>query len=309
MPRVSVIVPAFNSQRFILKTLESIRAQTMADWDLVVIDDGSSDDTAAIVADWIRTEPRARLVRQENRGEPAARYRGLQESNPAAEFIYYLDSDDVAHPDALDVLLAASDAMPDGTGAHALARMVDPDDRPVSEGQMEYWPLNRRGVVAGRVVDWPVGRPTTFEVMVLLCWITTPGTALIRRKSIMAVGDFSDIFPSDWYLWLRLTARGPIAFIPRVVLDYRRHGTNLSTPAMVDRSREDLPRLVLQRGALSDKQRELVHLGYRLARLDASRYRLRWAGESLRRGAFVDALRNLRRSVLERWMYHTVRLD
>ena len=108
MPRVSVVVPAFNAGQYLAETLASVTASTFTDYEIVVIDDGSSDNTAAIAE---RFAPRARLIRQSNRGMSASRNTGIESSD--SEFIALLDSDDLWHPEKLALQLAALEAKPD----------------------------------------------------------------------------------------------------------------------------------------------------------------------------------------------------
>jgi len=111
MPAVSVIMPGYNVEPYIGVAIESVLAQTFTDWELIVIDDGSTDRTSAIAEAFTREDPRLRLVRQENRGISAARNHGLRVST--APFIAILDSDDLWAPTFLATQMAVFDANPD----------------------------------------------------------------------------------------------------------------------------------------------------------------------------------------------------
>ena len=108
MPRVTVVVPAYNAENYILETLECLRAQTLRDIETLVVDDGSTDGTAGIVSAFCETDPRFRLLRQENAGVSAARNHGLREA--AGDYILFLDSDDLLSADALRAFADALDA-------------------------------------------------------------------------------------------------------------------------------------------------------------------------------------------------------
>jgi glycosyltransferase involved in cell wall biosynthesis len=97
--KVSVIVPVYNGSRFISDTLESVRRQTVADWECIVIDDGSTDDTAAVVKGQIAGDDRFRYVHQPNGGLSAARNAGLDRAR--GEYLQFLDADDVLLPGKL----------------------------------------------------------------------------------------------------------------------------------------------------------------------------------------------------------------
>jgi len=108
MPAVSIIVPTYNRRETILRSLESIRAQTFEDWELLVVDDGSTDETADLIAGF---DPRLRLIRQANQGITGARNTGLRESK--GDFIAFLDSDDEFLPHHLELLVGYLAAHPD----------------------------------------------------------------------------------------------------------------------------------------------------------------------------------------------------
>ena len=108
---IAVIVPAFNVAPFLREALLSVLDQTHADWSLIVVDDGSTDATAAVAASF--PDPRIRLVRQDNAGVSAARNRGIRCAEPATPSAFlFLDGDDWLAPDALALLAEALDAAP-----------------------------------------------------------------------------------------------------------------------------------------------------------------------------------------------------
>lgn len=104
-PLISVIVPAYNAGAYLRRCVDSILAQTLGDLEVVIVDDGSTDDTAAICESYARSDARVRVVRQENGGVSAARNRGL--SDARGEYIAWLDSDDYFMPQALEKLYGA----------------------------------------------------------------------------------------------------------------------------------------------------------------------------------------------------------
>ncbi|MEJ0003359.1 MAG: glycosyltransferase family A protein [Pararobbsia sp.] len=99
MASVSIIVPCFNQEPFIAETLESVWCQSYSDWECIIVNDGSTDDSEAVIQGYVRKDPRFRLFTQTNRGVAAARNFGF--SRASGEFCVPLDGDDKLHPDFL----------------------------------------------------------------------------------------------------------------------------------------------------------------------------------------------------------------
>jgi CDP-glycerol glycerophosphotransferase len=102
---VSVIVPMYNVEPFLRDCLDSLRAQTYRDLEVILVDDGSTDDCAVIAEEFVRTDPRFRLIRQENAGLSMARNNGLEHAT--GEFVAFVDSDDVLAAHAYELLVLA----------------------------------------------------------------------------------------------------------------------------------------------------------------------------------------------------------
>ena len=107
MPRISVVVPIYNVERYLPACLDSVARQTVDDLEVVMVDDGSTDGSAALAGEYVSGDPRFRLVQQRNGGLSAARNTGIDAAG--GEFIAFLDSDDVLPPNAYELLLGALD--------------------------------------------------------------------------------------------------------------------------------------------------------------------------------------------------------
>ncbi len=114
MPFTTVVIPLYNKERYIRRTIDSVLAQTVRHFELIVVNDGSTDDSRSIVREY--TDTRVRLVDQENRGVSAARNRGITEAR--GELIAFLDADDEWLPDFLDTILRLRERFP-AAGAYA----------------------------------------------------------------------------------------------------------------------------------------------------------------------------------------------
>jgi CDP-glycerol glycerophosphotransferase len=119
---ITVIIPAYNAERYLEQTVQGVLAQTVSDWELVIVDDGSADGTALVAQSYAKPDPRIRVVRQANHGIAAARNRGLAESDTSCEFVIFLDHDDLWERDALELLREELRAHPGAAAANGLNR-------------------------------------------------------------------------------------------------------------------------------------------------------------------------------------------
>lgn len=204
--RVSVVIPGYNAAAYLRETIATAQAQTHAAAEVIVVDDGSRDDTAAIA----HACAGVRVVEQANQGVGAARNAGLRVAT--GDFVLFLDADDRLLPHAIATGLAAFAAHPASGFVYGASRVIGPD-----------------GSVLPRPSRPPVADASyrTFlegDVMV------PPSCALFRRSAVEAVGGFrQERYPTDDYdFYLRIARRHPIHCHNEVVTEYRRHGDNAS---------------------------------------------------------------------------------
>lgn len=212
-PRFSIVVPVHDGAPWIGEAIASVRRQTRPDWELIVVDDGSSDATAELVAR--ETEPRLRLLRQDNAGQLAARRRGLTEAT--GDLVVFLDADDRLRPDALDRFARGFARRPDALVAYG--------DRVLLDGRGSAFGPEHGALLAAR----PSG--DVLERLLARNFISTPGQGCIRRAAL----DEGDAWPADlrrmadWYVWCRVASRGAFAYVGRgPVVEYRLHAASLS---------------------------------------------------------------------------------
>src|SRR5437660_14397 len=105
MAEIAVIVPAYNASAYLGETIDSVRRQSFEDWELIVVNDGSRDSTAAVARRYLAEDARIRLIEQTNAGVAAARNRGLADVDRAAWAVMFLDADDLLDSHALERLL------------------------------------------------------------------------------------------------------------------------------------------------------------------------------------------------------------
>lgn len=206
-PLVSVIVPAFDAAATLAETLASAAAQSCREIEIVIVDDGSRDQTAALAAAFCAREPRARLLRQANRGASAARNAGLAAAR--GEFVAPLDADDIWHPDKLARQLEAIGA---GAG-FAYCWMRDIDTAGV------VWRDGPRPTHAGPV----------YLRMLADNFVGNGSALLVRRAAALAVGGYDESLhrrggegSEDMLFQLALAERCAAAVVPAYLVGYRR---------------------------------------------------------------------------------------
>jgi glycosyltransferase involved in cell wall biosynthesis len=216
---VSVFIPSFNYERFVGEAIESILSQTYTDWELIIVDDASSDRSPEIIEQYRRRYPdRIRTTFLEtNVGQSESTNIGLQQAR--GEFIALLAADDRARPDRLKQGVALLQKNPNLAAAFSRAAYIDGNSRPV------------------HVVQDVFNRPFTDLRWQLLEGNFLCGTSVLARLEAMhAVGGYNRTlgYTEDYDLWLRLLDRHEIVRTDDIWVDYRLHGKNLSvarTPA------------------------------------------------------------------------------
>ena len=209
MPSVSVVIPSYNCGHCLPEALESVFAQTFKDFEIIVVDDGSTDDTSAVVA---RFGSRIRCIRQENRGLPAARNRGIRAS--AAPYIALLDADDVWFPEKLTEQIPAFSEDSEIGLVYSDLRVVY-DDGQIVPSFLHSRPLAGSGYVFDRI---------------LRSGFIIPSSAVVRRTCIEQVGLFDESMRSheDVELWSRICHAWKVKLISKPLLMRRQRAGSLT---------------------------------------------------------------------------------
>jgi glycosyltransferase involved in cell wall biosynthesis len=197
----------------------------MPDFEIVVYDDGSSDGTLRTADDYAARDARVRVVRGNHAGIAGARNNGFAATDPRSEFVTFFDHDDVWEKDALTELLKALQLHPECPAAHGVAQCIDSDGVQFPHDDHAQNVRARRAVVGNRIVPIPRSAPTSFGTVLVRNYITTPGTSLVRRSALQAIGGFepSAVPCDDWDMNLRLSRLGDFAFVDKILLNWRRH--------------------------------------------------------------------------------------
>lgn len=302
--QVSVVIPTYNGARFLAKTVESVRAQTLTDWELVIVDAGSTDDTPKLARSIAEQDARIRLLQQKHGTVAAMRNVGLEAISPDAPYITFLNHDELWKPDALPLLIGALERDPDLTAAHSMAAFIDEEGRPSAPGEAERLTKDREACVDGQIVSWAPNLPTTLAVQALHNPIYTPGQVVIRRSALKQAGPFDlAVSPADDYdLWLRLCILGDMAYVDQVLLRCRRRAENM-THQMGRMVQQEIAVRRKRIGApgLTQEQRDVLTAGRRLWYRRTARQWAHWALESLKDREFDRAAQLGRHALHDYW--------
>lgn len=237
MPEISVVIPTFNMARFVGEAVRSVLDQTFADFEVLVVDDGSTDNTREVIA--AIDDPRVRYLHQENRGLAGARNAGIEAAR--GSFIAFLDADDLWLPDKLARQRQLFADRPwvglVYTGAY------------VMEGGQVF--ACHRGRYRGHVVR---------ELLTVDNIVVGSGSAaMVRRECFDRVGLFDESLSAceDWDMWLRIAARYPFDFVEQPLVKLRTHAGGMQRQAeRMHRATRALFDKILADPALSDHVRE-----------------------------------------------------
>lgn len=187
MPLVSVVIPVFNGEKTIRETIESVLNQTLTDFELLVINDGSQDGTLDIVERI--PDSRIQVFSYPNAGQSTSRNRGIEIAK--GDYISFIDADDLWTPDKLEAQLQALQANPKAGVAYSWTDWIDESSQLLGKGSYN----TEQGAV--------------FTKLLLNDFVANGSNVLIRRQALTEVGGFDpSVTPAeDWDLWLRLAAR------------------------------------------------------------------------------------------------------
>lgn len=208
-PEISVLMCAFNAQRYLAETMRSVLNQTFEDFELVVVDDGSTDETARILDTFAQSDPRVRVITGPNAGVPQAGNVGLAACR--GEFVARIDADDIAKPRRLEVqlqYLKDHDLVACGTWHDFIdehGRLLKLLKTPEDDATIQDLALRGHGSICNP-------------------------TSMYRREALVALGGYSEDMPvaEDLDCWLRLGEVGKLGNVPECLAQYRLHSHSIS---------------------------------------------------------------------------------
>ncbi|MTJ06623.1 glycosyltransferase [Anabaena sp. UHCC 0204] len=208
-PKISVVIPAYNCEKTITKTVESVINQTFTDWELIIINDGSEDSTLKIISQI--HDSRIKVFSFENAGGNVSRNRGLKYA--VGEFVSFLDADDIWTADKLASQLKALEENPQIAVAYSWTDYIDEND--------EFLGSGGRITVKGDVYD----------KLLATNFLENGSNPLIKRESLISLAGFDESLTAaqDWDMWLRLAAKFEFVCVPSVQILYRISKKSVST--------------------------------------------------------------------------------
>ena len=206
-PKVSVIICTFNRASLLKEAIESVRSQTFQDWELIVINDGSNDETPSVLTDYAHIDQRIHFINQKNSGLGASRASGPKLAK--GEYLAFLDDDDLFSHDKLQNQVSYLDANSEIGLVYGYVDMVN--------NEKEF------------LRQWPTRPAQNFIELIRQCTIQ-PNACLVRKKCFEKLGSFNQNLngSDDYEMWLRIAKHFPIAFRSETVGVYRWHNRNLS---------------------------------------------------------------------------------
>lgn len=240
MPEVSVIIPSYNHAAFLRQAVNSVLQQTWQDFELIVVDDGSSDDSLRILS--TITDARLSVISQENRGAHAAINRGIHASS--GRILAILNSDDLYHPQHLEKAIAALQSQPQAGLVGCYLEVIDAAGQQLGL-KHGYHDLN----------PWNLAHPEkSFRsgsdlLAALQCenFLATTSNYVFTRAAYDATGEFLPLrYTHDWDFALRLARRYEIILLPEFLVSYRIHGSNTIREGGPNTPQQTNPRLAFE---------------------------------------------------------------
>ena len=276
---ISIIIPAYNAERTIGRTLSSALAQQNVELEVIVVDDGSSDSTAQLVEDVSERDPRVRLIRQQQSGVARARNRAI--ASAQGNYVAPLDADDVWHPEKLSRQLASLSASAADVGmAYNWFRRIDEEDRVI--------PGSPRPLIEG----WVFHRHLTWN------FISNGSTPLIRRKVLEKINYGPELHDrglqgcEDYLLQLEIAREYRFVCVPAFLTGYRRSAGAMSTNVeRMIRSHIAMFDIISERTDKSGRQlirQQLARLNVELARNRLGKFDGLGVASSFRRALALD---------------------
>ncbi|MGL5084036.1 MAG: glycosyltransferase [Microcoleaceae cyanobacterium] len=209
MPLVSVVIPVYNGEKTIAETIDSVLSQSFKDFELIVINDGSTDKTLEIISQF--QDPRLQVFSYSNAGLATSRNRGIQQAK--GEYISFLDADDLWTFDKLEAQVQALNSDPEAAVVYSWTDLIDESSQFLSS--------DSRASFTGDV----------YPNILLASFPSNGSNVMVRRQAFAESGRFDESLKAaeDWEMWIQLGAKYPFAVVPKPQVLYRISQSSMST--------------------------------------------------------------------------------
>ena len=289
MAKVSIIIPTYNYAEYIQKAIDSVLAQTYKNYEIIVVDDGSTDNTRKIIEN--KYKNKVRYYYQENKGAPAARNEGIKKSE--GEYLSFLDADDYLTESSIEDRLTVLEQNKSIPWVYSKWLYLDTQGNIIFnafQGAPFLYKDKRKGNV--------------FLAMLAGALICTP-TVLVRKSCVEEIGGFDERLTAfqDYDLWLRVSHLYPIEYVDEVLAYVLIHEGSISTTQSAYPSRA-----IINAKIEKNYGDYLPELGFEWRRIKAGEYNY-WGEISLKKGKFKEALKyyslSLRNNPFQKQAYYS----
>ncbi len=208
-PKISVIMPVWNGEAYLATAIDSILVQTWTDFEFIILDDGSTDRSPEIIADYANKDSRIRVIRLDHQGIVIALNRGVAEAH--AEWIARMDCDDIAHPERLQRQCDTMRKHPEAVLCHTHIRLIGDHQSSTPLGRF----IRTRSLLALRLCyQSPIAHPSV----------------MFKKETFLACGEYQqkERHAEDFSLWGRMLVAGDVIGIAEPLLDFRVHSNSIS---------------------------------------------------------------------------------
>ena len=268
---VCVLMPVYNAERYLAQAVESILAQTFRDFEFLIIDDGSTDNSLNLLKRYAADDSRIRLISRPNTGIVGVLNEGLERTS--CELIARMDSDDIALPERLERQVNYLRANSDCVALGSRVLVIDPDGDP-----LRVWGSEQsHDEIEAALLDLNKNAPMTHS------------SIMYRRSAVLEVGKYRERAVEDIDLWLRLGERGRLANLPDVLIKYRHHPGSLCHDGHLDRIPRSINLSVTEAYQRRGLKTEVIPKAEPLPRLSMAETHTKWAWWALASGHVATA--------------------
>ncbi|WP_395140039.1 glycosyltransferase family 2 protein [Armatimonas sp.] len=239
MPKISVVTPCYNAERFLGALIESVLCQEFTDWEYVIVDDGSTDGSRSLAESYAARDARIYVIAQPNGGVAKARNMGFKSLKNVSDYVYFLDADDVIDPQLFQVVIRYLDIHPEVGMVHTGHHVIGNDGELLPIQYEHVMGLPRLGIMNGRVCEIPTSQKNTTIEAILGNAGIIPSISVFRRDIYEQTPGFDEKFGQpyeDSDIFLHMAIRSEIHYLPDKLVLYRRHSSQ-NTASNLDEER------------------------------------------------------------------------